>query len=159
MMKIQEYAVYTIFSRMRYPLPDYLMIWGGWRKNQKWIYFFRGNALWKLFFPGEGLLRFFFSWKRPFEFFCREAFWNLFFPGSGFEIFFSFKIFFPYISQSKYCLKSFFFSHEHFLDLFFSWGGPFEIFFWVTPPPKYGHLVGRWGNTNIDHVPGHSGSA
>ncbi len=32
------------------------MIWGGPRKNRKWIYFFRRNA----FFPGEGPARFFF---------------------------------------------------------------------------------------------------
>ncbi len=52
-----------------------LMIWGGRRKNRKWIYFFRRNAFLELFeiyfflgkafrdlfFPGEGPPRFFFS--------------------------------------------------------------------------------------------------
>ncbi len=57
------------------------MIWGGRRKNRKWIHFFCGNAFWELFFPGEGLLRFIFSWGRPFEiyFFLEKGLRNFFF--------------------------------------------------------------------------------
>ncbi len=43
-----------------------LMIWGGRRKNRKWIYFSRGNAFWNLFFPDMHLQKkFFLDFLRP----------------------------------------------------------------------------------------------
>ncbi len=106
-------------------VPNYkLLFFGKWSENRFIFsgsmpfenYFFLEKATWDLFFPGEGPLKFFFS---------REAFWNLFFPGGGFEIFFSL------YEPIKKLPKIFFFSHENFSGFIFSWGGHFEIYFFL----------------------------
>ncbi len=78
-----------------------------------------------------------FSWRRPFEiFFSGEAFRNLFFPGGGFD-------FFSLYRPIKKLPKIVFFSHKNFSGFIFSWGGPFEIYFFLGKAFWYLFFLGK----------------
>ncbi len=124
-------------------------------QNRKWIYFFRRNALWELFFPGEGLLRFIFSRRRPFKnYFFKGGLVKFIFSRGLFGIFFPLykpikkvpNIFFSHLCnwvwQSLVALNLISIILYHpFCVVFwewipnsgfiFSWGGPFEIYFFL----------------------------
>ena len=86
-------------------------------------YFFLEKASWDLFFPGEGLLRFIFFPGRPFEIY--------FFLGVASKIFFlSQKYFWIYFFLRR-AFWDLFFLEEGLLRFIFSWGMPFEIYFFL----------------------------
>ncbi len=82
-----------------------MMIWGAEEKSKMDLFFPRECLLRNIFFQG-GLLKFIFSWGLL-------------------------RIFFSLYKPIKNCLI-FFFSHEIFSGFIFSWGGPFEIYFFLV---------------------------